>query len=82
MPGCKDIMLDYSPSGIFFRLYYPTEKSSKDTPEYKKWFSCIPGDEYLNGMANVVMVYSNLLKILIWRAGNKVNTCIVIVNLF
>lgn len=28
LPGCMDIMVDYSRDGLFTRAYYPTEKTT------------------------------------------------------
>ncbi|CAG9763343.1 unnamed protein product [Ceutorhynchus assimilis] len=65
-PGMVDVLLDYKKDAPFLRLYYPTNE--KPNPE--KWISWLPDDDYLTGLAKVIMVYKCFLKLLLWWSGN------------
>ncbi|XP_060522392.1 platelet-activating factor acetylhydrolase-like isoform X2 [Cylas formicarius] len=61
-----DVMFDYTKEGPFVRFYYPTRVDSSFKDQSKTWIQWLPHDNYLVGIARVIMLYSFLLRIVFW----------------
>lgn len=70
VPGCADLMTEYSCDGSFIRLYYPTSLSH--IKEHSaRWIPWLADDIYLEGFARVLKIWKFVLKFVIWLlAGN------------
>ncbi|KAF5287482.1 hypothetical protein FQA39_LY04110 [Lamprigera yunnana] len=64
VPGCSDVMLDYSENGVFFRLYYPT-KANVTENEKSKWLPWFE-ENYLEGLAKALFLKLFLFKVAKW----------------
>lgn len=84
VPGCMDVMLDYTINGLFMRLYYPTKAKQNET-KYNKWPYWLPSEDYLLGTAKAILVWPFFLRMIGWvysvksaripaLYGEKVNT--------
>ncbi|KAF2883062.1 hypothetical protein ILUMI_23108 [Ignelater luminosus] len=84
LPGCMDIMLEYSITGTFTRLYYPT-KMKTEQPSHSRWIPWFADDNYLDGIAKAIRVYPGAVRFVSWLYsahnmqipsiyGEKVNT--------
>jgi len=84
VPGCMDVMLEYSPTGLFMRLYYPT-KVKQEEIDQTKWPTWFPDENYLIGMAKAIFIMPFMLRFARWwysasniripaLFGEKVNT--------
>ncbi|XP_071477357.1 platelet-activating factor acetylhydrolase-like [Diadema antillarum] len=51
--GCADVMAGLSTSGVFFRLYYPTEKLADGPPQQNRP-SWLPSNQYAKGYGSVM----------------------------
>ncbi|PNF42838.1 Platelet-activating factor acetylhydrolase [Cryptotermes secundus] len=70
VPGCADLMTEYSSAGCFIRLYYPTSLSH--IKKYSaRWIPWLADDMYLEGFSRVLQIWKFVLKFVIWLlAGN------------
>ncbi|CAG9865266.1 unnamed protein product [Phyllotreta striolata] len=66
IPGCVDIMLDYSKNGLFLRLFYPSDAKNNNN---KKWIPWIPNMLYLIGMSTVLKINYYILRFVLWWYG-------------
>ncbi|XP_046397332.1 platelet-activating factor acetylhydrolase-like isoform X2 [Ischnura elegans] len=69
VPGGVDIMTEYSSSGSFIRLYYPSESVAikNRTPQFnnnfqKRWIPWLPDSRYFDGCARLM----GLWKVIVW----------------
>ncbi|XP_026274506.1 platelet-activating factor acetylhydrolase [Frankliniella occidentalis] len=63
IPGCIDVMTEYSPEGCFFRLFYP---SSLEKTVEEKWVPWIDHPIYARGFAFILGVYYFVLRLYVW----------------
>ncbi|CAH1100663.1 unnamed protein product [Psylliodes chrysocephalus] len=70
IPGCSDIMLDYNKTGLFLRLFYPTNVKKTDDENWSKWIPWLPNHLYLIGMSVTIKVRLYLLRLIFWWYGN------------
>jgi platelet-activating factor acetylhydrolase len=71
-PGCMDVMLDYSQDGIFVRLYYPTNNNKTDSNNSNRWLSWIPDDNYIIGIAKVLMSFTFVIRLAFWWSSGVI----------
>ncbi|KAK5641380.1 hypothetical protein RI129_009927 [Pyrocoelia pectoralis] len=73
IPGCIDVMLDYSKEGIFMRLFYPTSAKHEEKPNYSKWTLWTPDDNTIEGIARAIFIKPFILRFLArWCYATKV----------
>ncbi|XP_026471874.1 platelet-activating factor acetylhydrolase-like [Ctenocephalides felis] len=68
LPGCIDVMTDYSRDGCFFRLYYPSAINKQEALQNPKtkWMAWCPDIQYIDGFARVILLWSYIFKLWIW----------------
>ncbi|KAH0816648.1 hypothetical protein GEV33_006141 [Tenebrio molitor] len=65
-------MLDYSQDGIFVRLYYPTNNNKTDSNNSNRWLSWIPDDNYIIGIAKVLMSFTFVIRLAFWWSSGVI----------
>ncbi|XP_066993943.2 platelet-activating factor acetylhydrolase isoform X2 [Anabrus simplex] len=70
VPGCFDLMTDYSPDGCFVRLHYPTSLSQVKNHS-NRWIPWLPHRRYLEGFAYVLNLWTILIKFIIYLFSGK-----------
>lgn len=66
VPGCCDIMTDYSKTGMFLRVFYPTDYNHNINNYQNQWIKWLPDDSYLLGFANILKLWLFIVKLVIW----------------
>ncbi|GLV34981.1 hypothetical protein CBL_09461 [Carabus blaptoides fortunei] len=77
IPGCVDVMTEYSKNGLLFRLYYPTNKTSNIKDYILDWVPWIPDESYLKGFARVLMIWMIAVRFTIWLVSGKIHIPVV-----
>ncbi|KAJ3646815.1 hypothetical protein Zmor_024385 [Zophobas morio] len=73
LPGCMDVMLDYSPEGIFMRLYYPTSEDKNDPSNCSGWIPWMPtGNGYILGLAKVLFLFPFVIRFMQWWSAHDI----------
>lgn len=71
VPGCCDVMTDYSKTGLFLRLYYPTDCEKNIDSYVSKWVPWIPDEGYLSGISKVLKLWLFVVRLVIWFMSGK-----------
>ncbi|KAK7868532.1 hypothetical protein R5R35_004815 [Gryllus longicercus] len=61
VPGCFDLMTEYSPDGSFIRMFYPTSLSDIKSHS-SKWISWLPDLSYVDAFAYVLNTWAFLFR--------------------
>ncbi|XP_021918157.1 platelet-activating factor acetylhydrolase-like isoform X2 [Zootermopsis nevadensis] len=70
VPGCSDLMTEFSRDGCFIRLFYPTSLSHIKKHS-ARWIPWLADDMYFEGFARVLQIWKFLIKFVVWLlAGN------------
>lgn len=73
IPGCCDIMTDYTKNGIFLRVYYPTDLNNNINDYVSRWIRWVPHDSYLVGFGRVLMLWLFVVRLVIWIMSGKLH---------
>ncbi|PSN34783.1 hypothetical protein C0J52_06205 [Blattella germanica] len=65
IPGCADVMTEYSRDGCFVRLYYPTSLSHGKNHS-AHWIPWLPHDKYLEGFSRVLQIWKCVIRFFLW----------------